>query len=61
MVTIEQLSVQFDVEGEGQDAVFARLFDRHIEVWNRQQRELRERERIAAAARRLDSQPMDEE
>jgi hypothetical protein len=34
MVTIENLEVRFDVEGESDEAVFARLFERHIRRWH---------------------------
>jgi hypothetical protein len=34
MVTIENLEVRFDVEGESDEAVFARLFERHIRQWH---------------------------
>jgi Zn-dependent protease with chaperone function len=33
-VTIHQLEVHFQVEGND-DAVFARLFERHINAWSR--------------------------
>jgi hypothetical protein len=39
MVTIQNLEVQFDVEGDSDEAVFARLFNRYIKVWRRQQRD----------------------
>jgi len=57
MVTIERLNVQFDVEGENQDSVFASLFARHIREWNRHERERCEREKASAAARSLGDQP----
>jgi hypothetical protein len=56
MVTIERLNVQFDVEGESQDAVFAALFNRHINEWNRSERERCERDKASAAARSLGDQ-----
>lgn len=44
MVTIEHLEVRFDVEGEGDEAVFGRLFERHMRRWRH--------EEAAEAARR---------
>jgi hypothetical protein len=55
-VTIQQLNVQFDVEGESQDAVFAALFHRHIREWSRRERDRCERERNASASRSLGDQ-----
>jgi hypothetical protein len=43
MITIHNLEVRFDVEGEGDDAVFARLFEKHIRAWSRREREARAR------------------
>lgn len=37
MITIEHLEVQFDVEGEGDEQVFARYFARYINQWQRLQ------------------------
>ena len=34
MVTIENLEVQFDVEGDGDEKVFAELFARFISEWS---------------------------
>lgn len=34
MVTIENLEVRFDVDGESDEVVFARLFERHIRRWH---------------------------
>jgi len=53
MVTIHNLEVRFDVEGEGDEAVFARLFEKHIQRWNRASAESRERERRFEAERSL--------
>ena len=35
MVTIHNLEVRLDVEGEGDEAVFSRLFDKYIRKWHR--------------------------
>ncbi len=45
MVTIHHLEVQFDVEGEGDEAVFARLFEQHMRRYSRAEQMQRERER----------------
>lgn len=51
VTTIHQLEVQFDVEGEGDEAVFTRLFEKHIRRWSQAyedeqcRRKLSERER----------------
>lgn len=34
MVTIENLEVRFEVEGESDEAVFARMFERCIRHWH---------------------------
>jgi hypothetical protein len=47
MVTINNLEVQFDVEGEGDDAAFARLFQKY----SSKQEETRERQRWLARER----------
>jgi hypothetical protein len=51
MVTINNLEVRFDVEGEGDDAVFAGLFEKYIRLWSHKQEEARERERMSARER----------
>lgn len=45
MLTIHNLEVQFDVEGEGDDAVFARLFEQHMRRYTQAEQTRRERER----------------
>lgn len=44
MVTIHNLEVSFQVEGEGDEAVFARLFDKYVKRWNRLESEMKEGE-----------------
>ena len=44
MVTIHNLEVSFDVEGEGDEAVFARLFDKYIKRWSCLEAEMKTRE-----------------
>lgn len=53
MVTIHNLEVRFDVEGEGDEAVFARLFEKYIRRWSRAEEEARERARRAESERSL--------
>jgi hypothetical protein len=33
MITIHNLEVRFEIDGEGDEAVFARLFERHMRRW----------------------------
>jgi hypothetical protein len=59
MVTIHNLEIQFDVEGESDEAVFARLFEQH---WRRHQQGeqlQRERDRRMQAESRVADQPAD--
>ncbi len=44
MVTISNLEVNFDVDGEGDEATFARLFEKYVRQWHRKQEEAKERE-----------------
>jgi hypothetical protein len=53
VITIEQLDVRFDVEGEGDEAVFARLFERHMRRWERAEAEALARHRVAERERSL--------
>jgi hypothetical protein len=53
MVTIHNLEVRFDVEGEGDEAVFAKLFEKHIQRWNRVSTEAQKRESRFEAERSL--------
>jgi hypothetical protein len=34
-VTIQNLEVSFQVEGEGDEAVFAKLFEKYVNRWSR--------------------------
>lgn len=60
MVTIENLEVRFDVEGEGDEAVFARLFGEYIKRWQRLESEQRNRRRAAEQDRALGDRPAGE-
>lgn len=44
MVTIHHLEVRLDVEGEGDEAVFAKLFDKYIRRWQRAAEEAKARQ-----------------
>jgi hypothetical protein len=59
MVTIENLEVQFDVEGEGDEAVFARLFEQHMRRYSQQDALRRERERRLQAECSIGGQTAD--
>ena len=56
MVTIQSMEVRFDVEGDSDEQVFARLFARHIERWARHQHERACREKNAKHERALGDQ-----
>ncbi|HJZ79627.1 MAG TPA: hypothetical protein VKD91_04755 [Pyrinomonadaceae bacterium] len=53
MVTIQNMEVSFEVEGDGDEAAFAKLFNKYIKQWNRLEKDERERERLAEAERSL--------
>ncbi len=53
MLTIHNLEVRLDVEGEGDEAVFAKLFDKYIRKWNRLAEEAKARQRMANEHRSL--------
>lgn len=61
MVNIDHLDVQFDVEGEGDEAVFARLFARHIGRWHAAEQEASRRARRVEAERALGDRAPGEE
>ena len=44
MVSINNLEVRFDVEGDGDDAAFAKLFEKYVRQWSSQEEQARERE-----------------
>jgi len=56
MVTIHNLEVRLEVEGEGDEAVFTRFFDKYIRKWSRLTDEAKARERLANAHRSLGDQ-----
>jgi hypothetical protein len=53
MVTIHNLEVSFAVEGEGDEAVFAKLFDKYIKRWSRLEAEMKARQHCLEADRAL--------
>ncbi len=60
MLTIHHLEVRLDVEGEGDEAVFARMFDKYIRMWSRLSEEAKARQRMAEAHRSLGDRPAGE-
>lgn len=52
-VTIQNLDVRFDVEGEGDEAVFAKLFAKYARRWSRDLEEEKARERRSNCERLL--------
>jgi len=55
MVTIRHLEVRLEKEGEGDEAVFARYFEKYILQWSRKMEEAKVRQRLADAHRSVDS------
>lgn len=60
MVTIHNLEVHLEVQGEGDEAVFSRFFDKYIRKWSRLMEEAKARERQANQSRSLGDQPEQE-
>lgn len=56
MLTIHSLEVRFDVAKGSDEEVFARLFERHIAVWQRRATESERRRRLSEADRRFTDQ-----
>lgn len=57
MVTIHHLEVHLDVQGEGDEAVFTRHFDKNIRKWWRLMEEAKARQKQADQNRSLGDQP----
>ncbi len=57
MITIQNLEVRFEVEGSEDEAVFARLFARHMKLWRRQEQEQQARRELAERGRALGDRP----
>lgn len=53
MVTIQNVDVHFEVEGDDDEVVFARLFEKHMRTWRRLETEQQQRRRAADREREL--------
>jgi hypothetical protein len=60
MVTIHHLEVRLEVEGEGDEAVFTRYFNKYIQKWSRLRDEAKARQRQADEHRSLGDRPEQE-
>jgi len=47
MVTIHNLEVKLEVEGEGDEAVFVKMFEKYIKLWSRRVEEAKRKQKIA--------------
>ncbi|MGH9722862.1 MAG: putative phage tail protein [Bryobacteraceae bacterium] len=56
MVTIQNLEVRFDVEGEGDEAAFGRMFLKNMRRWAREESEAKARKRDSDKERSLGGQ-----
>lgn len=56
-VTIHNLEVRLEVEGEGDEAVFGRMFEKYMQRWQRAVEEAKRRQRIAEDSRSLGDRP----
>jgi hypothetical protein len=61
MVTIHNLEVRLEVEGEGDEAVFTRYFDKYMRKWSRLAEAAEVRERQANAHRSLGDRPEEDD
>lgn len=59
-MTIHNLEVTFEVEGDEDTEAFGRLFNRFIRLWNENAELQRRRERDAMNDRSLDDRPLGE-
>jgi hypothetical protein len=60
-MTIHNLEVRLEVEGEGDEAVFGRLFQKYMRLWSREEAEQRTRRRLAERERSLGDRPMEDQ
>jgi hypothetical protein len=60
MITIERLDIRFDVEGSDEEAVFAKLFQKYIERYDRLKCEESDRIRRMEKERSLGDRPTEE-
>jgi hypothetical protein len=56
MVTIHNLEVRLELEGEGDEAVFSRFFQKYIKLWSRLEAEAKARQRLANENRSIGNQ-----
>jgi hypothetical protein len=54
MVTIHHLEVHLDVEGDDDETMFRRLFEKHMRQYRRLEMEAEERRRRSERERRID-------
>jgi hypothetical protein len=52
-VTIHNLEVRLEVDGEGDEAVFGRMFEKYMHRWQRAAEEAKRRQRMADDCRSL--------
>lgn len=57
MVTIHNLEVRLEVEGDGDEAVFSRLFNKYMRQWSKEEARLRHDARRAESDRALGDRP----
>jgi hypothetical protein len=57
VLTIENLSIEFDVAANDQEAAFSALFRKYIDAWHRQERDARQREKLISRARAVVESP----
>jgi hypothetical protein len=57
MVTIHKLDIRLEVEGQGDEAVFYKLFDKCIRKWNRAAEDAKARQCMADEHRSLGDRP----
>jgi hypothetical protein len=60
MITINNLDMRMDVEGEGDEAVFRRLFEKHVARWSRLEAERKARQRLTDSERAVGDRQMEE-
>jgi len=57
VTTIQNLEVRFEVEGEGDAEVFARMFNTHIRRWQHDDKDRKARDKQSARDRSLGDKP----
>jgi hypothetical protein len=57
VLTIHNLEVHLEVQGDGDEAVFSRFFEKYIRKWSQLMEEAKARERQANENRSLGDQP----